>query len=125
MSGFFWGAMMAREFSRMSTDGGASARATSAAGRARQEVRWLEERVDKLAMVCKAMWELLEENTNLTEADLMTKIEQIDLADGKADGKIEKGVTQCTRCGRTLSRTHSTCMYCGAERSDRDVFDGT
>lgn len=73
----------------------------------------LEDKVDALALTCQALWELLEERTNLTENELMAKMNEIDLRDGRADGRMGTGGQACPKCGRTLSRRRHTCMYCG------------
>ena len=44
--------------------------------------------IDTLALSCAAMWELLSEKLGVTEQELLAKIEEIDLRDGKLDGKI-------------------------------------
>ena len=42
----------------------------------------IEGRVDRLAMVCAALWDLVKEHTELTEEDLFQRVEDIDLRDG-------------------------------------------
>ncbi len=84
----------------------------------------LEDRVDQLTLACMAMWSLLREKTGLTEEELLERIKQIDLADGEEDGKIRAEVTECSQCGRKLSRRHKQCMYCGSERLNPTGFDG-
>ena len=83
----------------------------------------LDERFDKLSLVCLAMWSLLQEKTHLTEEELMERVRAIDLADGVADGKVTRTVRQCTQCGRTMSPRHRKCLYCGAEELKESAFD--
>jgi hypothetical protein len=87
-----------------------------------REVKNLEERVDKLVLVCTSLWELLKERTDLTEEDLMSKVHEVDLRDGTADGKITVGLQKCHKCERTMSPKHRRCLYCGAEGLDKDAF---
>ncbi|MBS3734466.1 MAG: hypothetical protein KGY99_06015 [Phycisphaerae bacterium] len=103
----------------------AASRATHAGRRAQSDVRLLEERLDKLMLVNMALWDLIKDKTGLTDEELAAKVEQLDLADGEADGKVSRELTRCGRCGRAISPRHSRCMYCGTERPDQTVFDTT
>lgn len=80
-------------------------------------VRQLKFRVDKLELITEALWELLKEKTDLDETDLIERVAQIDIMDGKYDRKRRKvSVIKCKRCGRMNSKKHTQCLYCG------DVF---
>ena len=83
----------------------------------------LEARMDKLVLVCRSMWELVRDNTSLTEDDLMNKVLELDLRDGVADGKMQQGVQKCVHCGRALSPRHARCLYCGREDVTHEAFD--
>ncbi len=87
------------------------------------QIRYLEDRLDKLLLVNMAMWELLKDRTELTEEDLMAKVQEVDLRDGRADGKISKTVAKCPKCGRTMSPRHKKCLYCGASKLNVEAFD--
>ena len=87
-----------------------------------REVSNLEERVDKLVLICTSLWELLKERTDLSEEDLMSKVREIDLRDGTAVGKITVGLQNCHKCGRTMSPKHRRCLYCGADGLEQDAF---
>ena len=47
----------------------------------------LERRLNKMTMVCMALWTFMKEKDGLTEEQLAKRIEEIDLSDGKLDGK--------------------------------------
>jgi len=81
--------------------------------RTARELSALEDRVDRLALVTQTLWELLQEHSSLTEAQLLERIEEIDLRDGKLDGKNEPSAPRCVNCGRKSCRNHTQCMYCG------------
>ncbi|MCK5114447.1 MAG: hypothetical protein KAR11_06765 [Phycisphaerae bacterium] len=103
----------------------ASISAARSEGQARKvatEVENLEERVDKLVLVCMSLWELLKERTDLSEEDLMAKVREVDLRDGTADGKITVGLQKCHKCDRTMSPKHRRCLYCGAAGLEQDAF---
>jgi len=71
-------------------------------------------KVNRLSLACQAMWELLRENSELTESDLENKINEIDFRDGKADGKICIRVVTCPSCGKNTNSKRNTCIMCGA-----------
>jgi len=101
----------------------ASASATRKASEAVLEVKYLCDRIDRLTLVCMAMWVLMQERSGLSEEDLMEKIKMIDLMDGKADGKFTKQIKKCPKCGRVMSPKHSRCLYCGATDLQAGAFD--
>ena len=78
------------------------------------KVRDLELRVNKLELIAEALWEILKKETRLQEADLIELISEIDLKDGKFDGKKAKvTAVRCAKCDRMNSKRHSKCLYCG------------
>jgi predicted Zn-ribbon and HTH transcriptional regulator len=94
------------------------------AARSMQEFEMkLGENFDRLTLICRAMWELMREQTNLTEEDLMKKVKEIDLSDGSLDGKVRTPPQKCSKCGRTVSKRHMRCIYCGAESLAGTAFD--
>ena len=103
-------------------DVGASAPAATAQtdrGRDKQ----IEERLDRLVLVCTAMWELIQEKTSLSEEDLLAKVREVDLRDGAEDNKIRGAIAQCPQCGRTMSPRHRRCLYCGNANLASRPFD--
>lgn len=83
----------------------------------------IEDRLDRLALICMAMWSLIQSETNLTEDDLLERVKDIDLMDGAGDGKITRQVTQCSRCRRPMSTRHTRCIYCGSDQLVASAFD--
>ena len=71
---------------------------------------------ERLYMVVHAMWELLSEKIGLTDADLEAKIRDIDMRDGRLDGKdaTQTLPQTCCQCGRTILSGQSVCSWCGA-----------
>jgi hypothetical protein len=92
------------------------------AAQAEQTARGMLDRMDRLTLVCMALWALLREKTGLTEQDLLKKVEEIDLSDGVLDGKVRSTVAKCAQCGRAISPRHRRCIYCGAENPSHDPF---
>lgn len=99
--------------------------ANQRASDSQQRVRYLEETVDRLMLINVAMWELLKARTGLREDDLMKKMQEVDLRDGVADGKITRTqAAQCKKCGRPLSPRHRKCLYCGCQDLSGGAFAG-
>ncbi len=97
-------------------------KAASSARQAVDRVSQLEQKVDTLALTCQAMWELLRDHSALTENHIEEKVMEIDLRDGKADGKMGSTGHKCPSCQRTLSLRHVKCMYCGLQVKKEHVF---
>lgn len=94
--------------------------AHSAAERARSQAEGLKSDVEKLFLISQALWTLLKEQHGYTDEDLLKRVTEIDLQDGKLDGKLAKlPVDQrpnCNECGRKLMGKRQSCMYCGAKQ---------
>lgn len=104
----------------------ANSKATSAENKARTaefDVQQLANRIDSLALTCQAMWELLREKTDLTDEDLRQRMEEVDLRDGTADGRLKPVAVDCNECGRPVNSRRGTCLYCGHEMQAEHVFD--
>jgi hypothetical protein len=72
--------------------------------------------IEKLFMVTEALWEILKRHHGHSDDELVEMIEQIDLRDGKLDGKVARTAERpsCPACGRTIMRKQVRCLYCGA-----------
>lgn len=81
--------------------------------RLHQEVQRLNAKIDGLALICEALWELLREQTSLSGELIHEKIREIDLRDGRRDGRMSGNPTTCSSCGRTSHTRNAFCMYCG------------
>ena len=78
-------------------------------------------RIERLTLINLALWEIVRDSTNLTDDDLRRKIEEIDLRDGKLDGKLSAAPEGCSACGRKIGRRHQKCIYCGAPSTDSPI----
>lgn len=74
----------------------------------------VEERIDQLALILRGMWALLEEG-GVTPEQLMAKLEELDLADGVADGKVTPLPTDCPSCDSRVAAGLTKCQFCGAD----------
>ncbi len=81
----------------------------------------LERRLERLALVNKALWTLLSTKAGLTDIDLRSAILEIDAADGTVDGRSTR-THVCTGCGRKLAARLVRCQYCNTEFTQTDPF---
>jgi len=73
----------------------------------------VNERVDQLMIVVRAMWSLMEKQ-GLTPQDLEAEIDHLDKLDGVADGAIRSGPVACTSCDSMVAPGLKACQFCGA-----------
>ncbi len=65
-------------------------------------------------MITEALWDILKEQHGYTDEDLTKRVQQIDMRDGKLDGRVApSGVRSCPSCKRPVSGRHLMCIYCG------------
>ncbi|WP_026972716.1 hypothetical protein [Aliagarivorans marinus] len=122
MSSFFWNMFQSGQIDQNAIKSSHNSVRTNSNS---QDLTYLQDRLDTLSLANQAMWELLSEQLGLSEADLLKRMEHIDLRDGVKDGKITKPVIQkCPECGHQ-SKTHRACCYwCGASLSSTSPFAG-
>ena len=87
------------------------------------QVCWLQASVDKLTLINRAMWEILKQESNKKDKELFELVKEIDLKDGRLDGKISREIKKCHQCGRAINRRHQRCLYCGSDSLKPDVFE--
>jgi hypothetical protein len=84
----------------------------------------LQARVDALGLVVMAMWSIIQEKTQVTEQELAARVRDLDMMDGRADGRMPRMVSECRDCGRKMNLRHRACMYCGGESLQQSPFAG-
>ena len=83
----------------------------------------VQAQLDTLVLANQAMWELLSKKLGVTEAELVKLMNEIDLRDGKADGKISKvQVRECGDCGHKIKKQRPNCYWCGSKISLESPF---
>ncbi len=90
-----------------------AAEAKGQARGARTDVGALESRVERMLLTCEAMWTLLRDKLGVTDEELVRRVNDLDLSDGRLDGKVRKAPVACPSCGRAMSKKFPKCMYCG------------
>lgn len=96
--------------------------AKSESERLRSQVHDLQRRSDALTIACQALWELVRDRGGITDDALVAKMQEVDLRDGKADGKITPALVSCPSCGRRCNGSRKACLYCGASMPIGHVF---
>ncbi|QJR13556.1 hypothetical protein [Usitatibacter palustris] len=103
--------------------GSARDTALNAHEKVQREVHRLEAKIDGLALVSQALWELVRQHTSLTDADIQAKVAEIDARDGRIDGRLTGKVGVCVACNRPTHSRQSACMYCGAPIDRAHAFE--
>jgi hypothetical protein len=104
---------------RQNPDDGESVSRAATDGRAQNE--FIQCDVEKLFMITEALWTILKEKHGCTDAELVQRVQEIDLRDGKLDGKVAKVNPDCPKCSRKLMGKRPVCLYCGAEVARVDL----
>jgi len=103
--------------SSSSNDPGARMAASDARTTAREaktEVDELRHDLERLMLVTEALWRIAREKWGCTDQQLVERIQEIDLEDGKLDGrKSPTPARDCPHCQRKLLKHQPRCFYCG------------
>ena len=89
----------------------------------RADIVELERRVETLSLLCRAMWTLLQDRFGFSEEEILKRATELDLLDGRADGRVSVPAKMCTSCNRIIAPHHVRCLYCGAEKFVDSVFE--
>jgi hypothetical protein len=88
--------------------------ARTAAREAKSEVEQLRFDVERLLLVTEALWSIAKEKLECSDEDLIRRIADIDLEDGKLDGRKAKTPPRpCPHCQKILSKHRPRCLFCG------------
>jgi len=101
----------------------AAGRAETKALNIQEHLNILEDKIDSLALICQAQWELIRDNTGLKEGDIEAKAQEIDMRDGKEDKKMGRKERLCSECQRPLHKRHDRCLYCGNALDNKHIYD--
>lgn len=88
------------------------------------EVAKLTRQVERLTLASQAMWEIIRATGAVSDEQLLAKMQEIDLRDGREDGRISQSRTTCPKCQRVNNSRRDKCMYCGTEFERQHVFEG-
>ena len=87
------------------------------------EVATLRIKVDRITLLCEALWEIIKAETGRTDIDLSSIMTDIDMSDGKLDWKNKKPAPKCIKCGRVYQKGTMNCMFCGAKNHNMSPFE--
>lgn len=88
--------------------------AQASAREAMAETEFLRHDVNRLLLITEALWTLLKKERGYSEDVLADLVKEIDMRDGRLDGKTAKAVPlPCPNCGKINSSKRSMCIYCG------------
>lgn len=100
-----------------SHDSTARANAGQASRQARQAVSKIDElesEIERLNIICEALWNLLQKHAPVKEIDLIEQVTEIDLSSGRLDGRKARSAPRpCGKCQRPVARRRPFCLYCG------------
>lgn len=97
--------------------------AAEKASRVQDSYYKLLKKQEKMALVSQALWEIVQERLGISDEELQDKILEIDLRDGKADGKIGGQIVTCKNCGRKTNTQRGSCFYCGTNTTEGHAFE--
>lgn len=100
----------------------ANSEALSLRKRQRSEMQDIEDEMARLKLICEAMWELVSEVTGLTPEQLTTRIYEVDLDDGQADGRKIHALADCISCGAKIAHHSPICTFCSEPAPQRNPF---
>jgi hypothetical protein len=87
-------------------------------GRAlREVVADLQRRVEKQAVLVRALFTLLSVKQGITEAELLDRFRRVEAE--RASAQVKK----CGQCGRTVNERTHRCLYCGAVCEVESAFE--
>ena len=101
----------------------AGVRATRRAADVGDRVNAIQEDMDRLMLVVAGLMQILSERLDISDEQIEAAVRDIDLRDGKLDGRQTLSPRTCPSCGRPNGFRHKRCLYCGDELPDRSIID--
>ena len=90
--------------------------------RGNRQLEELNDRIDRLTLLCESMWHLIEHHTDLTTEDLERHVDEMDRADGQRDRRRQRTAVPC-ECGAMVPVASLGCQFCGAPVRHGSIFD--
>ena len=81
----------------------------------------LEEKLDHLALITRAMFELMQE-AGISEERLNQKVVEIDMRDGQKDNRMSPRPKKCPKCEAMMSPKFARCLFCGHQDASATPF---
>lgn len=94
--------------------GVAAEQAHAAANRVAEQIVHMQADIERLLMITEGLWTILKDEHGYEDEDLVRRVLEVDLKDGKIDGKVAaRKPGDCPHCNRPLSQDRRFCLYCG------------
>jgi hypothetical protein len=78
------------------------------------EIEELKLQIERLLITTEALWNIIREKHGIEDEELARQMVQIDMRDGKLDGRVAKAPpVNCPKCGRVMAKFRPRCIYCG------------
>ena len=88
------------------------------------QLRDMQRELNRVTIACQALWELVREHTEITEAMMAKRMQEVDLRDGVADGKMGPQIVACSNCGAKTNTRRGFCVMCGEPVQGNHILDG-
>lgn len=98
--------------------------ALSGAGSSADRTLQLEQKLQRLSLITNALWEIVREREQFPEDLLALKVAELDMQDGKLDGRVVTPPSSCPKCQRVIQSGSQKCVYCGELVTNANVFRG-
>lgn len=82
----------------------------------------MQDQIDRLLLITESMWFVLKDKLKLDDAALMAMMKEVDMKDGKLDGKATAKPEPCVKCGHLVSVRTGVCLYCGTKSERKSPF---
>lgn len=70
--------------------------------------------IERLLLLTEALWNVIKEEHGLEDDELVRRVLEVDLRDGRIDGRVgAKPPEDCPHCNRPVSSDRRYCLYCG------------
>lgn len=96
---------------------GAQAASDTMTSRANRKLDRLEQRLNQLELTVHGIYRVLEKEGSINTAQFRELLVQVDLEDGREDGRIGKDRTakapKCQLCGKPINKKRDECVFCG------------
>ncbi len=109
----------ARQQAQEARDDGATAQ------RKAQSIKFdIEDAMARQALIIRSLLTLLERKGLTNDADFRALVNEVDLSDGKLDGKYtpQSQPAECPKCLKINDRRAMKCMYCGEQLTGRELI---
>lgn len=114
-----WDALLQKQVGELNRKTIETGQAATDAG---ARIRALEQRYAQLRLVSMAMWNILKERMQVTDAELIQHVEALR---GGSSEQLPPGLVECPKCKRRIPARSQTCLYCGAQTSSAGSFQAT